>query len=118
MNIPTMQELYDLAYIRGAWTCPKCGFELTKCSISVESGDMGTSETDRQSEQCPNDGEMMLPATYKAALQSWRPIIGDLMTMRQRLRELLDFAPKDVEACDIETILDGNPILKKETPNA
>jgi hypothetical protein len=119
MNIPTYQELYNLAYIRGSWTCPKCGFVLSKKSISVETGEMGTTETDRQSETCPNDGEFLLPSTYKDWLQSTDKVIDDLMRMRQRLRDLIQ-KTKDQEegegiqffagillADDVQRIIDG-----------
>ena len=78
MNIPTYVELYDLAYIRGSWTCPKCGYTLTKRTMNVSQGGIGTSEDDRQSEICPNDGEWMEPATYQSLASELSQRILDL----------------------------------------
>jgi hypothetical protein len=67
---PTPEKLYNLAYVRGSYVCPKCGFTWNKRTISVSDGEIGTTETDRQSDQCPNDGEWMEPLSYKAMLES------------------------------------------------
>lgn len=67
MSIPTYEDLYKLAYVAGSWTCPKCGFVLNKSTITPQG--IGTTETDRQSEPCPNDGEWLTPTTYKEAAQ-------------------------------------------------
>lgn len=122
MNIPNMQEIYDIAYIRGSWDCPKCGFVLTKRSINAETGDIGTTEKDRQSEQCPNDGEWMVPSTYKNWLEQIQKVTDELMFMRHRLRELIkktkeDGLAEDIQffagiVCldDIERIAEGQPL--------
>lgn len=80
VTIPTYAELYDLAYVPGCWTCPRCGFVLHKSTISVLECAIGTTETDRQSEPCPNDGEWLEPTTYKSVANS----------LQQRLIELMD----------------------------
>ena len=64
-----MHELYNLAYMPGSWICPKCGFVLTKKAISAETGAMGTTEKERQSEPCPNDGEWLEPYPYRLAAE-------------------------------------------------
>lgn len=70
-EIDLVPDLYRLAYVPGAWHCDKCGFELTKTTLCVASGNTGTTEADRQSEQCPNDGTWMRPVTYREAVAAF-----------------------------------------------
>ena len=64
-------DLYRLAYMPGVWRCPKCKFQLTKQTLSMVQGAVGTTEEDRQSEQCPNDGEWMVPVTYRETVAAF-----------------------------------------------
>lgn len=62
-EIPTMSDLYNLAYVPGQFKCMKCGFVLNKLTITLNG--IGTSESNRQSEPCPNDGEFLVAVSYK-----------------------------------------------------
>jgi hypothetical protein len=62
-------DLYQLAYMPGCFRCPKCGFALTKTTINVATGQTGTTEHNRQSEECPNDGTFMVHVTYREQLE-------------------------------------------------
>lgn len=64
-GMPSYAELYALAYSPGSYQCPKCKFYLQKNSFNAQSGELGTTYHDRQSEPCPNDGEILLPVSWK-----------------------------------------------------
>lgn len=64
-------DLYELAFMPGQFRCPTCGFQLSKQTISVAHGMIGTTETNRQSEPCPNDGAMMAHVTYREQLGAY-----------------------------------------------
>lgn len=56
-------RLADLVYVPGAWYCSKCGFELVCSILFVASGGIAASRRDPR--PCPNDGEKLLPGTWK-----------------------------------------------------
>lgn len=70
MNIPSPAKLYNLAFVPNQWFCPKCGFVLTKNAISAQTGEIGHTETCRQSEPCPNDGTWLEQMTWRESCQS------------------------------------------------
>lgn len=65
---PSYQDLYDACFVPGSWTCPECGFIWNKSTITLDG--IGTTETDRQSDPCPNDGTWMEPTTYQHVARS------------------------------------------------
>jgi hypothetical protein len=71
MTDDTVPDLYQLAYMPGCFRCPKCEFMLSKQTLSVAQGMIGTTEENRQSEPCPNDGTMMVHVTYKEQLGAY-----------------------------------------------
>lgn len=85
-------DLYLLAYIPGCFRCPKCEFSLCKQTLSMSKGVIGTAETDRQSEQCPNDGEWMVHVTYRERLADYEKRVFEEIalnaTLRKRVEEL------------------------------
>lgn len=62
-------DLYQLAYIPGVFKCPQCGFVLSKATLNVAQGVVGTTERDRESPECPNDGTFMVHVTYREQLE-------------------------------------------------
>lgn len=68
MSEELVPDLYRLAFIPGVFKCPKCEFELTKQAINFNAGTIGTTEKERISEECPNDGTMMQHVTYRDRL--------------------------------------------------
>lgn len=64
-------DLYELAFMPGQFRCALCGFQLSKQTISMASGRVGTTPQDRQSEPCPNDGTDMVHVTYREQLEAY-----------------------------------------------
>lgn len=64
-------DLYELAFMPGNFSCPKCGFQLSKVTINAALEKVGLTEENRQTEQCPNDGEWMNPLTYREAFEDY-----------------------------------------------
>jgi hypothetical protein len=69
MNEAQVPDLYELAFIPGVFRCPKCEFVLVKSSLCLATGIHGIAEADRESEECPNDGTMMVHVTYRERLE-------------------------------------------------
>lgn len=52
-------------FVPGVWKCPKCKFSLTRTTLNISNGAVGTTHADREEpENCPNDGTPM-------ARESW-----------------------------------------------
>lgn len=83
-EIELVPDLYRLAYMPGCFKCPTCGFVLSKATLSVASGQIGTTESNRESEPCPNDGTMMIHVTYREQVEEYHA----------RLREEFDRVDK------------------------
>ena len=81
-DIPSPQDLYRLAYVPGSFKCPKCGFTWNKSTLTPDG--IGTSETDRQSEACPNDGEWMEAVTYRDVTQSLQERLMEEIPARRK----------------------------------
>lgn len=62
-------DLYQLAFIPGVFKCPQCGFVLSRTTLNVAQGVVGTTERDRESSECPNDGTFMVHVTYREQLE-------------------------------------------------
>ena len=80
MSDDVVPDLYRLAYIPGVFRCPKCDFELCKQTMSVATGNIGTSEANRQSEECPNDGTFMVHVTYQERVAQYADFSNELLT--------------------------------------
>ena len=78
-------DLYRLAYMPGCWKCEKCGFILTKQTMNFALGIIGTAPENRQSEQCPNDGEWMKPVTYREQLEVYAERLTEVFNERDKL---------------------------------
>lgn len=91
----TVPDLYRLAFIPGVFRCPMCQFVLAVSTISATTGEIGTTEADRQSEPCPNDGTMMVHVAYREQLAAYEKRILELSTDRLCALESLWSAVKD-----------------------
>jgi hypothetical protein len=69
--IPEVPDLFRLAFMPGVFRCPQCDFQLSKQSMCASSGMIGISDSDRETEECPNDGTMMVPVTYREQLAAY-----------------------------------------------
>ena len=49
----------------GCYECPKCGFVLSRSILYTQTGNVSADTP--SIEECPNDGELMIPVTYKSA---------------------------------------------------
>ena len=70
-EIKVVPDLYELAFMPGQFRCPECGFQLSKQTMSVTQGRIGTTPENRESEPCPNDGVMMVHVTYREQLEAY-----------------------------------------------
>lgn len=82
-------DLYRLAFIPGCFRCPKCGFVLTKACINATTGEIGTRETERESETCPNDGTFMVHVTYREQLEVYDARLKEEFERVDRLKQAL-----------------------------
>lgn len=64
-------DLFALAFMPGQFRCPQCDFQLSKQTMCASSGQIGISQADRETEDCPNDGTRMVPVTYKEQLSAY-----------------------------------------------
>jgi hypothetical protein len=70
-NETMIPDLYELAFMPGRFRCPKCDFQLSKQTMFMQSGSIGISESNLESEPCPNDGTPMVHVTYKEQLGAY-----------------------------------------------
>lgn len=79
----TVPNLYRLAFIPGCFRCPKCGFQLSKQTISPSG--IGCTEADRESGPCPNDGTPMVHVTYREQLESYATRLHEELDLKDEL---------------------------------
>lgn len=87
----TVPDLYRLAFMPGCFRCEKCGFTLTKACINPNLEVIGTREQDRESEPCPNDGEMMVHVTYREQLEVYADRLREELERLDRIRAAMVF---------------------------
>lgn len=97
-NVP---DLYRLAFIPGCFRCPQCEFQWSISTISMANGQIGTTEENRQTPDCPNDGTRMVNVTYKEALDSYA----------ERLKS--EFDERDLRIAEIERLESENARLRE-----
>lgn len=85
----TVPDLYQLAFMPGCFRCPQCGFQLTKTAINASTGFFGTTEKERTSEPCPNDGTMMVHVTYREQLEEYSTRLKEEFNRIDRLMAAL-----------------------------
>jgi hypothetical protein len=67
----TVPDLYALAFMPGQFRCPKCDFQWSIQTMNASSGEIGTTEENRQTPDCPNDGTRMVYVTYREQLEAY-----------------------------------------------
>lgn len=78
-------------FVPGLWECTQCVFALTRTTIDVESGGMGTTAADREEpELCPNDGSQMVRISWEKHARVMTERAGDEI---RRMRALVEFKP-------------------------
>jgi hypothetical protein len=90
VEIETVLDLYRLAYMPGHFRCPKCDFQWSIQTINVARGEIGTTEGNRQTPDCPNDGTRMVRVTYKEQLEAYADRLKEELDNVDRLKALLD----------------------------
>lgn len=70
-QIEIVPDLYRLAFMPGQFKCPECDFRWSIQTISVATGQIGTTEENRQTPDCPNDGTRMVCVTYREQLEEY-----------------------------------------------
>lgn len=93
----TVPDLYRLAFIPGCFRCPKCNFQLSKVTLAVNLGEMGTTDKDRDSEPCPNDGTIMVHITYRDRMEEYEKRLGEEFANIEVLRSQLASAEAERE---------------------
>jgi hypothetical protein len=83
-------DLYDLAFMPGCFRCPKCEFILSKACINSATGQLGTRPQERESEECPNDGTMMVHLTYREQVQVYSDRLKGELDRRDDLMKRAD----------------------------
>jgi hypothetical protein len=91
MSDETVPDLYQLAFIPGAFKCPQCGFVLTKACLNADTGEIGTREQERESEPCPNDGTMLEHITYRERLEEYDQRLTAALADEHRLDWIENF---------------------------
>lgn len=86
MTEETVPDLYRLAFMPGCFRCPLCDFHLTKSVMSFATGQIGTTENERQSEPCPNDGTIMVHVTYREQVEAYSIRLKEEFDNIDRLR--------------------------------
>jgi hypothetical protein len=116
MTEDIVPDLYELAFMPGCFKCPKCGFVLSKATIDVAAGRVGTTEQNRQSEPCPNDGTFMVHVTWKEQVEVYAERLKETFNERDALRAELDAAKEVIRRCHHGmsgynglTVTDGQP---------
>ena len=89
-EIEAVPDLYRLAFMPGQFRCPKCEFQLSKQTMFMQSGSIGISESDLESELCPNDGTPMVHVTYKEQLEAYDKRLRQELDEVDRLKALLN----------------------------
>lgn len=90
-------DLYRLAYMPGQFRCPKCSFQWSIQTINVVRGEIGTTEANRQTPDCPNDGTRMVCVTYREQLEAYadrlKEEFDNIDLLKARIAELEEAAP-------------------------
>ena len=114
MEIETVPDLYRLAYMPGQFRCPKCDFQWSIQTINVACGEIGTTEQDRQTPDCPNDGTRMVCVTYKEQLEAYAERLKEEFDTRDvlvaALRGLMNLTDQGREGGMVLSRYDGKPI--------
>lgn len=78
----SVDDVLDI-YVPGRWRCLKCAFVLSRATIFMASGEIGSSRDDvmrMTGEVCPNDGELMVRVTWREDAAESREFSERLIT--------------------------------------
>ena len=95
-EVEAVPDLYRLAYMPGQFRCPQCAFEWSIQTINVARGEIGTTEADRQTPDCPNDGTRMVMVTYREQLEAYADRLTEELDSVDRLQEFKKSVDKAV----------------------
>ena len=96
-EIEAVPDLYRLAYMPGQFRCPQCGFQWSIQTINLARGEIGTTEEDRQTPDCPNDGTRMVCITYREQVEAYAERLNEEMDNRDALLDVLRTAEPYIE---------------------
>lgn len=83
-------DLYALAFMPGQFRCEKCSFQWSIQTIDVAQGRIGTTEENRQTPDCPNDGTRMVCVTYREQLEAYADRLKEEFDCRDELVAALE----------------------------
>jgi uncharacterized protein (DUF2225 family) len=107
-NETVVPDLYRLAFMPGQFRCPLCQFQLSKQTMFMQSGSIGISEADLESELCPNDGTPMVHVTYKEQLTAYDARLKEEFNEVDRLKALMGKLLTVLKSALRETGCDGD----------
>jgi hypothetical protein len=90
-------DLYRLAFMPGQFRCPECDFQWSIQTINVARGEIGTTEENRQTPDCPNDGTRMVMVTYREQLEAYADRLKEELDRRDILLDALRTAQPYIE---------------------
>lgn len=76
-RVPADGDTEVIEPIPGCWTCPRCGFDLSKNVISMAQGAIGA-DPRLSREECPNDGQLLVQKLGVLAT-IWRPPLAEML---------------------------------------
>lgn len=101
----SVPDLYELAFMPGQFRCPRCDFRWSIQTLSVVTGRIGTTEEDRQTPDCLNDGTRMVMVTYREQLEEYALRLKEELDHRdhreQFMHMLADFAVGNGDVCEL-----------------
>jgi hypothetical protein len=100
-EVDAVPDLYRLAYMPGQFRCPICKFQLSKQTMFVQSGSIGVSETDLESEECPNDGTPMIHVTYREQISAYDDRLKEEFDRVDRIKAAAEALLLAMETCHI-----------------
>jgi hypothetical protein len=107
-------DLYELAFMPGQFRCPQCDFRWSIQTLCAKTGHIGTTEENRQTPDCPNDGTRMLNVTYREQLESYALRLHEEFDTRDALvaalRGLMNLTDQGREGGMILSRYDHKPI--------
>lgn len=113
-EIEIIPDLYALAFMPGQFRCPECDFRWSIQTLSVATGKIGTTEENRQTPDCPNDGTRMVCVTYREQLEEYALRLKQEFDAKDALvaalRGLMNLTDQGREGGMILSRYDGNPI--------
>lgn len=88
----------QLEVIPGEWVCPECGYFESKAILNPSNGTSGPNP--EPALPCPNDGEFMIPLTWKQHALDLRKMIDGLLSRTPTQHEAWVILDKEIR-CNI-----------------